>query len=120
MNSTLDQSIFPAGHSRIVVKMAGRSTSRRGTHVENWADEEIGDFIEVWQEDNIQADLTGTPKHSSIQIWRTIVGKIKESLPDFGRDAAACRDKMKMLKADYITTRTNNNESGRARKQCKY
>ena len=54
MNSTLDQSIFPAGHSRIVVKMAGRSTSKRGTRGENWADEEIGVLIEIWREDNIE------------------------------------------------------------------
>lgn len=87
-----------------------------GTCGSRWLDEETKTLISLWGEDNIQCQLDGAVRN------KTIYQKIAKLMKDHGytRDWVQCRNKIKNLKKDYRIVKDNNDETGRARKTCKY
>ena len=62
-----------------------------------WGDEEALKLIEVWGEDNIQAQLEGCKRNA--KVFAKIVSEIKDAGYERTRDQ--CRYKIKKLKGEY-------------------
>ena len=62
-----------------------------------WRDEETLNLIEVWGEDNIQAQLEGCKQNA--QVFAKIASEMKDAGYECTRDQ--CWDKIKKLKGEY-------------------
>lgn len=107
--------------SRIGTETASTTAPRPATDAtttsgSRWLEDETKTLILVWGEDNVQSQLDGAVRN------KTIYGKIAKEMKDHGytRDWVQCRNKIKNLKKEYRIVKDNNDETGRARKTCKF
>ena len=80
-----------------------------------WTDCETLKLIELWSEDDVQAQLEGCKRN------RAVFEKISQGMNDAGfqRTANQCREKIKNLRAEYKKVK-DNNQTGNNRKTCKF
>ena len=82
-----------------------------------WKDDETLKFIELWSEDNIQAELEGCRRNR--EVYEKIVSRTKEA--GYDRSIDQCRIKIKKLKQDYRKIKDKHGETGEERKSwCFY
>ena len=81
-----------------------------------WTDEEIIKLIQIWGEEEIQAQLEGCTRNMHVYE------KIARELRDMGYDRTAiqCQEKIKKLKGEYKKIKDNNDETGRKRKNWRF
>lgn len=82
-----------------------------------WSDNEVLKLLEVWGDENIQAQLDGSTRN--IKVYAAIAKTLLES-GGIERTPVQCREKIKKLKAEYKQIKNHNNRSGRNRKTCKF
>ena len=79
----------------------------------NWTDEETLKLIEIWGDDNIQAQLEGCRKNRG--VFEKIVHRLKQA--NYDRTIEQCRVKMKKLKQEYKRIKDKGNKTGEAAKK---
>ena len=78
-----------------------------------WGDEETLKLIELWGEDNIQAQLEGCKRNA--QVFAKIASEMKDAGYERTRDQ--CRDKIKKLKGEYRKIIDKHGKTGEGRKR---
>ena len=81
-----------------------------------WTEEETVKLIELWGEDNVQAQLESCTRHGS--IYQSLATKMQAA--GYSRNAVQCGDKIKKLRAEYKRTKDNNGLTGRGTRKWKY
>ena len=77
----------------------------------NWSWEETFKLISLWSEDNIQEQLEGCRRNSS--VFRKIADGLREA--GFSRTLEQCREKIKKLKTEYKKIRDKRETTGQGR-----
>ena len=79
-----------------------------------WTEEETVKLIELWGENNVQAQLESCTRHGS--IYQSLATEMQAA--GYSRNAVQCRDKIKKLRAEYKRTKDNNGLTGRGTRKC--
>ena len=81
-----------------------------------WSDEETAKLIDLWGEEDIQAELEGCKRNK--HVYEKIAREMTAA--NYDRNAIQCREKIKKLRAEYKKVKDNNNVSGKGRKTMKF
>ena len=73
-----------------------------------WSEAEKIDLIEVWKEQDVEAQLEGV--HRNLPIYQRVAEVL--NLRGHDRTAKQCRNKMNSLKSDYNKEKKVNGRSG--------
>ena len=81
-----------------------------------WRDEETKKLIEVWGEEDIQAQLEGCTRNKA--VYEKISREMAAS--QYERSAVQCREKIKKLRTEYKKIKDRHNKTGQGMKTLKF
>ena len=79
-----------------------------------WGDEETLKLIEVWGQDNIQAQLEGCKRNT--QVFAKIASEMRDAAHWYERIRDQCQDKIKKLKGEYRKIIDKHGKTGEGKK----
>ena len=80
-----------------------------------WSDEETRRLIQLWGEEDVQAQLEGCKRNKA--VYERLA---RSMLPEFVRTGSQCREKIKKLRNEYKKIKDTNGKTGRGRKSMKF
>ena len=81
-----------------------------------WTEEETLKLIELWGEDNVQAQLEGCKRNA--QVFERISCEMKDI--GYDRTGVQCREKIKKLRGEYKKIKDKKGKTGEGNKPWKY
>ena len=80
-----------------------------------WSDEETRRLIQLWGEEDVQAQLEGCKRNKA--VYERLA---RSMLPEFARTGSQCREKIKKLRNEYKKIKDTNGKTGRGRRSMKF